>query len=275
MTDLAVSIVVYHSDPGRLAATLRSLDRAVAEALRQGVLDRVALYLIDNAECPDEELPGLLERSIDRSRYHGVERLAGQGNIGYGRAHNLALRRAGTAYHLVLNPDVELATDALVRALRFMEIEPTVGLLAPAVTDEQGAPQYLCRRYPSVLVLLLRGFVPTALRRPWRDRLARYELRDRIDGRTTVRDVPLISGCWMLLRRATITATGGFDPRFFLYFEDYDLSLRAARVARLVYLPEVRIVHHGGGAVAKGPRHIGLFLRSAVRFFNRHGWVWV
>lgn len=274
MVDLAVSIVVYHSDPERLAATLRSLDRAVAEALRQGVLEQVALYLIDNAERPDKELPGLLTRSIDRSRYHGVERIAGQGNIGYGRGHNLALRQADTAYHLVLNPDVELAADALVHALRFMDAQPGAGLLAPAVTDEHGRPQYLCRRYPSVLVLLLRGFLPAALRRPWRNYLARYELRDRIDGQA-VWDVPLISGCWMLLRRSTITATGGFDPRFFLYFEDYDLSLRTARVARLVYLPEVRIVHHGGRAAAKGLRHIGLFLRSAIRFFNRHGWVWV
>ncbi len=274
MPDLAISIVVYHSEPERLRATLISLDRAVMEARRRGMLEQAALYLIDNAEPPWTGLTELLEGSISPEHYRVVERLAGQGNIGYGSGHNLALLRGAARYHLVLNPDVELASDALVQALRFMEEQPSAGLLAPMVTDARGETQYLCKRYPSVLVLLLRGFVPAALRYPWRDRLARYEMRDRIDGHRVVWDIPLVSGCFMLLRRSVIEQTRGFDPEYFLYFEDYDLSLRAARVARLVHHPGVRIVHHGGRAARKGWRHVGLFLRSAARFFNRHGWVW-
>jgi GT2 family glycosyltransferase len=64
----------------------------------------------------------------------------------------------------------------------------------------------------------------------------------------------------------------GFDPRYFLYFEDYDLSLRTGRIARIVYVPAVRIVHFGGGAADKGFQHIRLFAASAWRFFGTHGW---
>jgi GT2 family glycosyltransferase len=79
----------------------------------------------------------------------------------------------------------------------------------------------------------------------------------------------------MFVRRKAIDATGGFDPRFFLYFEDFDWSVRLNRVVRTAYVPSVQVIHHGGGAARKGLRHIGYFLRSGARFFNKHGWKWV
>jgi hypothetical protein len=78
----------------------------------------------------------------------------------------------------------------------------------------------------------------------------------------------------MLCRRAALEQVGGFHPDYFLYFEDFDLSLRLATVTRLAYAPQVRIVHLGGHTARKGWRHIGLFLWAAVRFFRRHGWRW-
>jgi len=124
-----------------------------------------------------------------------------------------------------------------------------------------------------VLDLALRGFAPTWLRRPFQARLDRYELRDQT-GDLPFWDPPIVSGCFMLGRQATLAQVGGFRPEYFLYFEDFDLSLRLAAVTRLAYAPQVRIVHWGGHAARKGVRHIGLFLRAAVLFFHRHGWRW-
>ena len=76
----------------------------------------------------------------------------------------------------------------------------------------------------------------------------------------------------MLIRTALFTRLGGFDPRFFMYFEDYDLSLRAGRESTVAYIPAARIVHHGGEASRKGLRHVVWFLRSARQFFAIHGW---
>jgi hypothetical protein len=84
-----------------------------------------------------------------------------------------------------------------------------------------------------------------------------------------------MSGCFMLARRKVVDATGGFDPDFFLYFEDFDWSVRLNRVAGSAYVPAVRIVHHGGGAARKGWRHIAWFAKSATRFYRKHGWKWV
>ncbi len=174
-------------------------------------------------------------------------------------------------YHLILNPDAILDPTALSEAIRFLEANADVGLLAPDVHGSAGERQYLCRRYPSVLVLLLRGFAPGWVKRRFSGLLERYELRDRMDAEI-VRDVPIASGCFMFARRAALSAIGGFSPAYFLYFEDYDLSMRIRRSSDIAYVSRVRIVHHGGDAAKKGGPHVRLFLASGLRFFRTHGW---
>src|SRR6185436_18877974 len=117
---------------------------------------------------------------------------------------------------------------ALAEALRFLRANPDVGMLTPEVRSAAGERQYLCRRYPSVLVLFLRGFAPNWIKRRFQPLLDRYELRDRMDTEV-LRDVPLASGCFLFARRDELAAAGGFSPHYFLYFEDYDLSMRIRR----------------------------------------------
>jgi GT2 family glycosyltransferase len=76
----------------------------------------------------------------------------------------------------------------------------------------------------------------------------------------------------MLCKTTELQKEGGFDPRFFLYFEDFDLSLRLGKHGAVVYLPTMRVRHGGGNAAKKGPEHRRYFIRSAVSFFNKHGW---
>ncbi len=275
---LTASVVTYRPDQALLARCLGTLAQAIARARREGVVRTVAVALIDNSEdaAIGEAVVKLAEARFADS---GVQMTGrhGHANVGYGVAHNLMLHGTGADYQLVMNPDVELAPDALARAIRWLDIHPEVGAVAPAITRPDGSHDYLCRRYPSVLDLFVRGFLPAPLRRPFAKRLARYELRDRIDPSSAepVVGIPLLSGCCMLARRQAIDATGGFDPRFFLYFEDYDWSMRLARVAENAYLPMMRAVHHGGGAARKGGRHVRMFVKSGWRFFNKHGWRWL
>ena len=266
----SATIVVYRSDAALLRRALASLGMAVLHARDEGLVSDCALYVVDNG--PEEERGALREVLAAWPAQAGrLELVAGQGNVGYGRANNLVLPGLESEVHLVMNPDVELEPGALASGLRVLERQPEVGLVAPAVRGDDGETQFLCKRYPSVLVLLLRGFAPRALRRAFAARLDRYEMRDAIGARPLV-GVPLASGCFMLARTALLARLGGFDPAYFMYFEDYDLSVRLGREAAIAYEPAVRIIHHGGEAARKGPRHIGWFVRSAWRFFARHGW---
>jgi GT2 family glycosyltransferase len=275
---LTVSIVTFEPDLALLERCLHSLAAAIDVSRAAGLLRGANVVLVDNtgARATAEAVVGL-----GRMRFRDLDvtmnYLHGHANIGYGSAHNLVMHGGNTNYHLVLNPDVELARDALSVALTYLDAHPEVGVLAPAALGPGGAREYLCKRYPTVLDLALRGFAPPALRRLFRRRLERYELRDLIDAagaERSVGPVPIISGCFMMVRRKAIEVTGGFDPGYFLYFEDFDWSVRLNRVTGSAYVPSVCIVHHGGKAARKGVRHILRFARSALRFFNKHGWKW-
>lgn len=269
MPRLTVSVVTYAPDTGLLHQTLESLSVAIAAAQSAGSLGAAAVVLVDNGPGSAWARPlGELARGF------GAAVISGHGNVGYGRGHNLSMLSSDAEFHLVLNPDVILERSAIDAALRFMASHPHVVMLAPAVSGEDGRRQYLCKRHPAVLDLALRGFAPAWLKRCFEARLAHYEMRDLPDDRPTL-GVPLLSGSFMFCRRAPIAEIGGFSDAFFVYFEDFDLSLRAARIGELAFVPQVRAVHFGGHAARKGMRHVLLFARGAWTFFNRHGWKWL
>jgi GT2 family glycosyltransferase len=276
---LTVSIVTYRPDLVLLDRTLRTLAVSLVAAREQELMRAANVVLIDNTGTRASAAAVIrVARDIFRDADVTMNYLHGHANIGYGAAHNLVMHGGNTHYHLVLNPDVELAPDALPIAFRFLGEHAEIGVLVPASRRVDGTSEYVCKRYPTVFDLALRGFAPRALRQFFRERLDHYEMRDLVDrvkGDETISPIPAMSGSFMFVRRKAIEATGGFDPRFFLYFEDFDWSVRLNRVTRTVYVPAVKIVHHGGGAAKKAPRHIGYFVRSAARFFNKHGWKWL
>ena len=270
--ELSVSIVLHNSSLALLSAALQSLRRAAHFAHDAGDLARLTVWLVDNAS--DERYRATLKAELAHwpaSACFEVQYLPQTRNRGFGCGHNAVLAQLTSDFHLVLNPDVELQADALQVGLASLRRGDDIVLLSPKVLGGQGEQEFLCKRYPSVLVLLLRGFAPAALRRLFRRRLAGYEMRDACSGEMPA-DVAIASGCFMLVRTAALRAVGGFNEDFFLYFEDFDLSLRLAEKGRLVFDPRMRIVHHGGYAANKGRAHVKYFIRSGIRFFNRHGW---
>jgi GT2 family glycosyltransferase len=277
-SSLQVSIVTFRPDWQLLERCLRKLALAIGAARESGVLRTVHVALVDNsadraiaAKVVDLGRTRFADSGVQVSYVHGHQ------NIGYGAAHNLALHGSGADYHLVLNPDVELAADALLNAVRWMNAHPDVGAIAPQVKRRDGTRDYLVKRKPAVLDLALRGFMPRVGRLLFRSRLDRYEMRDVIDAdpERDIVDVAAMSGACMLLRRKAVDQTGGFDPRFFLYFEDYDWTVRLNKVTRTAYVPSFEVVHHGGGASRKGMRHVGHFMKGGWRYYRKHGWKWL
>ncbi|HEX5386099.1 MAG TPA: glycosyltransferase family 2 protein [Gemmatimonadales bacterium] len=268
---LSASVVVYRPSSDELRTTLRTFRREAERAVAAREVASVQLVVVDNGS-PAVALDTLLAEELRAAPWFAWTLLRGHGNVGYGRGHNIAAQRGLGRYHLVLNPDVELVEGALAAGLRFLRENPDVVLAAPCAVSPHGVPLHLCKRYPSVLVLALRGFAPRCVRARWDARLGQYEMRHLFAAATPVRADFLASGCFLLVRSDAFIAAGGFSPRFFLYFEDSDLSLRMRQHGALAYLPAMRIVHHGGNAARKGWWHVCLFTRSAVTFFRAHGW---
>lgn len=267
-TRLSVSVVTYAPDLAVLRDTLQSLSKSLDVARAAGSLGEADVAVIDNGPAADwtERLAELASRCHARL-------ISGHGNVGYGRGHNIAMLASTSEFHLVLNPDVIVDEHAIDEALRFMAAYPQVVMLAPQMRGAGGEQLFLCKRYPSILDLALRGFAPAWLKRQFDARLASYEMRDLSFDKPTL-GVPVLSGSFMFCRRQPIAAIGGFAHDFFVYFEDFDLSLRASQAGTLAFVPQVRAVHFGGNAARKGWRHILLFARGALVFFNRNGWRW-
>jgi GT2 family glycosyltransferase len=273
---LSVAIVTHHSDPGRLEATLDSLFNALLRAHGAGLLDTASVVLCDNASGDGyaRQLQTLLAAFAPRcTEVVSLQLRRAPRNDGYGSGCNRALAGSTASHALILNPDVDLAADAIAAGLRALGLHPQAVAASPCSENARGEREYLCKRYPALFDLLLRGIGSAALARCFAGRLARYEYRELGDGEAS--PVQLLSGACMLIDRRALAAVGGFDTRFFMYFEDYDLSLRLGAHGTLLYVPSMRIVHHGGGAARKGARHIRWFGVSAWRFYRRHGWRWL
>ncbi|WP_247996571.1 glycosyltransferase family 2 protein [Brucella tritici] len=257
---LTISIVTFNPDFDDLRKTLSSLKIALNELPPSAS----SITIVDNSPC--NEVASFLLHSYPELP---IRLIQGHGNIGFGRAHNLAIQHMGE-FHLILNPDIQLDPNALINALVFMKANASCGLLTPYATWPNGQRQYLCKSYPAVFDLLLRGFAPRIVRSLFSARLARYELQAETQN-TVYWNPPIVSGCFMFFRSIVIKKTGAFSDEFFLYFEDFDLSLRTREFANLAYVPAVRVVHAGGNASKKGYWHVKVFIQSAITFYRTHG----
>lgn len=263
--DLEISCVVFNSDPDWLRRTIRSLAIAVCHAVNMGQIKSAKLCLIDNH--PDQIQVALLKElaSSFKADFRVINIIFGHGNLGYGGGHNLAILESQAPLHLVLNPDVELFPDSLIESVMYLAQYPECVLVAPDGFDPSGERQYLAKRQPSLLVLLARAVNIRSINQFLTKSLTMYEYRDKIPSSEPVK-IELASGCFMLARGSVLRQIGGFNKNFFMYFEDFELCLRLGRIGSICHLPQVKIVHQGGGVGRKGFAHLKYFYISFIKY---------
>ena len=249
---ITASIVAYHTPK-------IELEHIVGCALA-GEVD--VIYVIDNSS---NDSLRIVERYSDKVRYiHSA-------NVGYGGAHNIAIREAmdmGAEYHIVLNPDIRFPVDAIKRIKKFADENPVAGWIMPKVKYPDGRMQYLCKLLPSPADLIFRRFLPKS----WgKKRVCRFEMID--SGYDHVMNVPFLSGCFMFLRISALTRVGLFDERFFMYGEDIDLSRRMHKCFQTLYFPEVTIIHHHEAASYKNLKMMWIHICNVAKYFNKWGWL--
>lgn len=275
---LLISLVVHNWDTAELGKVLGSLSSSLTLADNTGQLESAALWLSYNGEASINERDASV--LLNRVFQWPVQMLLNQPNRGYGGTNNLALQQIFSDYGtsaeraaiLVMNPDVVLEANAIIESIKHLNAEPRCGLVCPRIFDEQGEEGAIGhKRYPSLAVLAAR-MCRRLLKLSLVDAInKRYEYRDLNPEIMT--DIELCSGCFMLGRLEFWRQLKGFDQHFFMYFEDFDVAMRGGKKQwQNHYVPSVRILHAGGGAGAKNWRHRVWFIRSALRFFSRHGW---
>lgn len=246
-----VSVVLYNTpfaEVERLANTLRK-----SELVGN-------IYLIDNS-------------GIENTRFRMLkaEYLFNDENLGYGAAHNIAMRKSieqQVLYHLVVNADIVFEASVLNSLLEFMNNNADIGQIMPLILYPDGKIQYLCKLLPTPFDLIFRRFLPAE----WtKRRTARFEMR--CSGYNKTMDVPYLSGCFMFLRVRSLQQIGLFDERFFMYPEDIDLTRRMHQKFRTVFYPEVSVVHHHAQSSYKNKRMLWIHMVNMIKYFNKWGWI--
>ena len=250
---LNISIVLYHPKWEQEVLPL------VEELLRVKNLRKI--FLLDNSESKSEQ-PKLNSEKV-RYMFMGS-------NLGYGKAHNIALRDSAyhkTEMHLVLNSDIRVAAEDIDAMHDWMLTNPQVGQLMPKVLNPDGSQQYLAKRLPTPLDVFGRRFLPKWM---MRSRNTRYELRDMDLSRPI--NAPYLSGCFMMLRTKAVVEAGLFDERYFMYPEDMDLTRTIHRNYLTLYYPAWTIVHEHAQASYKDKHMLRIHIQNMCRYFNKWGW---
>lgn len=249
---LGVSIVLYRT---RVA----EIQQLVEELIEQGA---ARVYLVDNSPPAFDTFGTWVPP--ERVTIIRVGR-----NLGYGGGHNIAIYDSirHHRYHLVSNPDIHLGDNVLKTLYAVMESRTGVGLVMPEVVGPDEQRHYLCKRSPSPM-----DYLPSWLvSKTWRSRhRARLEMRDH--NYNDELNPQCLSGCFMFLRSSLFERIDAFDERFFMYFEDFDLSRRVRSVADNLYYPFVRVIHEHRRGHRRSLRLLRIFGSSAFKYFNKWGW---
>jgi N-acetylglucosaminyl-diphospho-decaprenol L-rhamnosyltransferase len=253
-----LEIVIVNLNSGdQLRKSLESIKRARRDNF---ILSRV--IVVDN-----NSVDGSCDNLVD----FGFELLIkhNERNRGFAAACNEGAKEGRADYLLFLNPDTLLHEDSLDKPIAFMEhpINREVGIVGIQLIDEFGQVSRSCARFPNAQQMFTQTlgldrvaprFFVSHFMREW----------DHEESR----EVDQVMGAFFLIRRKIFEELNGFDERFFVYYEDLDLSFRAHRAGwRSFYLSNVRAYHKGGGISEKiKPARLFYSLRGRILYSYKH-----
>jgi GT2 family glycosyltransferase len=260
--DVSVVVVSYQTRE-MLGACLRSC-RHDAAALR------VELVVVDNASSDGS--PEMVARDFPDARL-----VRSGSNLGFAAACNRGLAVARGRHVVLLNPDARLQPGALATAVRRMDEQPRTGLAGARLLSADGAPQPSARMFPSVLntLLFLTGLPDSRPHSRFFGRANRTWASPEQPA-----EVDWVPGAFSIVRADLLARLGGFDERFYFYFEEVDLCRRVRAAGYSVcYWPDVVVVHEGAGA-SRGrdgfradvpPGRLAHWrMRSELLYFRKH-----
>jgi len=247
----ALRVVAVTYSPGT------ALDGFV-ESLAEATTRPTDVVLADNGSTD-----GAPERVAGAHR--NVRLLPTGGNIGYGAAVNAGLADVAEGWALVANPDVRFEPGSVDELLAVAARWPRAATVGPAIRTPDGELYPSARELPSLSTGIGHALVGWAWpANPW---TARYR-REREQPRE--RPAGWLSGSCFLVDLAAFHSVGGFDPGYFMYFEDVDLADRLGRRGWLnVYAPSAVVVHEGGHATRREPHRMQrVHHASALRYLS-------
>jgi len=258
MAKASVDIIIINWNSGE---QLHQCLTSIAGASRDGfILSRVCV--VDNAS-QDDSLNGIEQHKLPIQVIHNGK------NEGFAKACNQGAEKSKADYILFLNPDTKLFKNSLTVPIAFMERpgNEKVAITGVQLVDDSGRVARTCARFPTPGRFFAKMF---GLDRLFPSRFLSHFMTEWDHSETYT--VDQVMGAFFLVRCLVFESLGGFDERFFVYFEDLDFSLRAKQAGwRSFYLAEAQAYHKGGGiSIQIKARRLFYSLRSRILYGYKH-----
>ncbi len=221
---ISVGVVTFNSE--------NEIDILMPSLKNSNLFNETEVYVVDNASSDNTA-------NLISEKYSWAKLTRNEKNIGFGRAHNIIIREVKSKYHLIINPDVKISSDTLEKSMEFMDNHPDVVLMTPYIMNIDGTQQFLPKKNPSFKYLFGGMFEKQF---EFCKRL-REEYTMKNENITKFTDVEFCTGAFMFTRTEALKKLGGFDERYFLHFEDADLTRELKKFGRTVFNPEIKITH--------------------------------
>jgi N-acetylglucosaminyl-diphospho-decaprenol L-rhamnosyltransferase len=194
------------------------------------------------------------EQPIDTGQYlHNIKLISNTSPKGFGANHNSAFALANGRYFCVMNPDVRFSANPFTGLLECLS-NSHVGIAAPLVLGADGSIEDSARRFPTPIQILAKI-------------VRRARLPDYATDKGSV-SPDWVAGMFMLFPAAVFRKMGGFDARYYLYYEDVDLCARLKLAGyEIAVCPKVQIVHDARRQSHRDWKYLRWHLRSMMRFF--------
>ncbi len=249
---LSACIVTYNNE--------KTISAAISSLLSIPGMEPNNLYVVDNAST-DNTL------SLIKKEFPSINLQPLSVNIGFGQGHNHILPLLQSDYHMIVNPDVSFQPEEVMRMVTFMQNNPQTVLLSPKVLFPNGNEQFLPKELPTFRYLAGGFFEKYAsIFSKWRKE---YTWQNKTI--TTPVPIDFATGCFMFLSTQAYNQINGFDPRYFLYMEDIDLTRELAKIGDVIYHPHIVITHHWARSSAKNIKSTKLHLQSVLKYFRKWG----
>ena len=243
--------IVNYNDWQQTAKALESIFR-----LTEGC--DLTMYVVDN-NSDDDGLARL------KAAFPQIVDIRLSDNKGFGHGHNAVLPLLDSEFHAIINPDIVLKSDVLTELAGYMRQNPDIGQITPQILNPDGSVQVLGKRNPPFLALVGRNIFKEQLK-PIADHYAMLD-----EDLTRPIDIQFATGCFSMVRTDIFKQIGGYDERYFLYFEDMDLTRKINEVSRAVYYPYCSVTHEWDRAYSHKPKYFAILLQSMLKYYTKWG----
>lgn len=255
---LSISIVAYNNYED-IKEAIKSMEKYTSTELKKKV------YIIDNGvSISSTDDINKFVAFVDG--FDDVEYIDTKKNLGFGKGHNFILDKIESEYHAIVNPDIIFCEDAFSKIVKWMDENLQIGMTIPDIIDEEGKRQEVYRRELTVFDMFNRMFLKSAFKK----RAKKHVMQDMDYSKPF--QVPFGQGSFLVIRSELFKKINGFDDNFFMYVEDADLCKRVNQVSKLMYYPEVKVIHkwekgsHGNKTLFK------YHVQSMKYYFKKWGW---